>query len=385
MDIVEIERREHLGVADFVRDFLEPNIPVVLGPSLTSHWPARRDWVTADGRPSFAHLAEVFGTTEVQVAECDIVYFSDQKRTTIPFCEFLQKWQHGPEDARLYCKDWHFVQACPQRSFYRPLGHLSDDWINLYYDANPELKDDYKFCYMGGNGTWTPFHEDVFRSYSWSANICGRKRWILVPPGQNHLFTDSLGNWVYNLLDYDAAKFPRLTELKTLEIIQYPGETVFVPAGWWHQVSNIGDTISINHNWSNEFGLRFMYERLRGDLANVKYALRDVADMEGFHEHAQLVLKADSGTDYPSFVRFVRVIAQIYIDFRQNKRSAGAKLLADFDDVFCSPEGTRRALQRILDVAHRLLDDPDTKHIDGLHKDIKELKEMAESALVESI
>lgn len=30
----------------------------------------------------------------------------------------------------------------------------------------------------------TPFHADVFRSFSWSANICGRKKWIFYPPGE---------------------------------------------------------------------------------------------------------------------------------------------------------------------------------------------------------
>ena len=29
----------------------------------------------------------------------------------------------------------------------------------------------------------TGFHADVFRSYSWSANICGEKKWIIFPPG----------------------------------------------------------------------------------------------------------------------------------------------------------------------------------------------------------
>ena len=32
----------------------------------------------------------------------------------------------------------------------------------------------------------TPFHADVLRSFSWSANVCGRKLWILYPPGQRH-------------------------------------------------------------------------------------------------------------------------------------------------------------------------------------------------------
>ena len=39
-------------------------------------------------------------------------------------------------------------------------------------------------------GTWTPLHADVFRSYSWSANICGRKQWLFLPPSQSHRVFD---------------------------------------------------------------------------------------------------------------------------------------------------------------------------------------------------
>jgi len=37
---------------------------------------------------------------------------------------------------------------------------------------------------MGPRGSWTALHADVLRSFSWSFNVCGRKRWLLFPPGQ---------------------------------------------------------------------------------------------------------------------------------------------------------------------------------------------------------
>lgn len=39
-------------------------------------------------------------------------------------------------------------------------------------------------------GSWTPLHADVFRSYSWSANVCGKKRWFFLDPSQYHLVFD---------------------------------------------------------------------------------------------------------------------------------------------------------------------------------------------------
>ncbi|KAJ2652741.1 hypothetical protein IWW40_000852 [Coemansia sp. RSA 1250] len=349
---MEIERRDTLSANDFVREFLEPNVPVLLGPSFTQSWPARADWVV-DGGPNFARLQQLYGEEQVQVAECDKVYFSDQKRTDMRFGDFIDQWHRHPE-RKLYCKDWHFTRSSTEYTAYTPLPQLSDDWINIYYDSGiPEQHDDYRFCYLGGHGTWTPFHEDVYRSYSWSANICGKKRWILVPPGQNHLFTDSVGNWVYNLNQYDKAQFPQLHKLRRIEFIQREGETVFVPSGWWHQVENIGNTISINHNWANEFNLRFLYERLASDMEAVQYALRDVCDMDGFEEHAQLVLRADSGIDYRGFFSFVNYMAQLYL----TQVAGECQELGRLDGYFRTQSSVYRALQMVDHVLELLAHD----------------------------
>lgn len=48
----------------------------------------------------------------------------------------------------------------------------------------------YPFVYFFTVGSWTPLHADVFRSYSWSANVCGKKKWLFLSPSQCHLVFD---------------------------------------------------------------------------------------------------------------------------------------------------------------------------------------------------
>lgn len=50
-----------------------------------------------------------------------------------------------------------------------------------------------------------------------------------------------------------ASEYPRLKAIKEevgmVEIIQQPGEIIYVPGGWWHAVINISKwTVAITHN-----------------------------------------------------------------------------------------------------------------------------------------
>ncbi|KAF4352659.1 hypothetical protein G4B88_012562 [Cannabis sativa] len=127
------------------------------------------------------------------------------------------------------------MREYPEYKAYTTPLFFCDDWLNLYLDNYRMYKDSdvysesneiccsaYRFVYMGEKGSWTPLHADVFRSYSWSANACGKKRWLFLSPSQSHLVFDrNMKSSVYNIFDesYCCTVAPYILQSFVLELL----------------------------------------------------------------------------------------------------------------------------------------------------------------------
>ncbi|PIO24837.1 hypothetical protein AB205_0046260, partial [Aquarana catesbeiana] len=309
----------------------------------------------------------------------------------------------------------------PDYDAYKTPEYFSSDWLNEYWDAI--AVDDYRFdlyganslqsalqhegrqytyntgqirgtstCYStsaGVNGaltvcpsdltdrkqyTWlqctpfdsrTPFHADVFRSYSWSANICGRKKWLLFPPGSEGNLRDCHGN-----LPYDVTS-PTLQDPKLylnyqkccppIEVTQEAGEIIFVPSGWHHQVYNVIDTISINHNWVNGCNVAVMWRFLQKELTAVQREIAEWKDtMDGWDQHCQVIMKSCTGIDYTEFYTFLKMIAQRRLEVLETN---GVDLPAE-GRMTPGPRHALFDLEKIADVLSTLIDDVDFQKLD---------------------
>jgi hypothetical protein len=64
-------------------------------------------------------------------------------------------------------------------------------------------------------------------------------RFLRVRSGED----DEAINYFVDMLPRIRAKHGH--SIKIYEFIQHPGETVFVPGGWWHGVLNLEDTVAV--------------------------------------------------------------------------------------------------------------------------------------------
>ncbi|KAK8948395.1 F-box protein [Platanthera zijinensis] len=322
-----------LGYGDFAERYLKKNIPVVLT-GLMDGWQACTDWVTADGRPNLRFFAEHFGNSMVQVADCFKKDFTDQKRVEMSVSEYIDYClgisinshaevtnRNDDTESLLYLKDWHFVKEHPKYVAYTTPLLFVDDWLNIYLDSHRLSHDsditknkneincsDYRFIYIGVKGTWTPLHADVFRSYSWSGNVCGKKLWLFLPPSQCHLIFDRYQkSLVYDVHgDICEKKFPGFNKAIWWECTQEQNEIIFVPSGWYHQVHNLEDTISINHNWFNGHNLSWVWNLLVKDYNEAKEYIEDIRDIcDDFESICQRNLAANTGMNFYDFFAFL--------------------------------------------------------------------------------
>lgn len=310
----EKERKEGEGDKQKEKDH-EQEKPKVkkLGESITAASMTRKSGPTHT--PDFDFLSRTFGEAKVQVAKCDTREYSDQERSEMSFARFLLDWSQGKGGTR-YCKDFHLVQAFPEYKAYTTPQLFSDDWLNDFCVAQQEQ--DYRFVYAGPAFSWTPLHRDVFKSYSWSSNVTGIKLWFLFSPeASTGLWNTRHDSVVYNVLqdDVDATEFPgfRGAFSQVLRVIQHPGETVFVPSGWYHQVHNLEDTVSINHNWVNGWNIHGMWEHMRDEYREIVKCLagynfdRDEEQSEEAidFEQAEQLLQAHAGINMGGFRAFL--------------------------------------------------------------------------------
>ncbi|MBN3324130.1 JMJD4 protein, partial [Atractosteus spatula] len=365
--------KRDFSYSKFFKNYLLPNHPCVFSTKFTEDWSCRKHWVTEEGKPNFQRLLQDYGDALVPVANCNVKEYNANPKQIMPFKDFVAYWKeyiqngHSSNKGCLYLKDWHMDREFPEHNVYSTPMFATSDWLNEYWDAIEV--DDYRFVYMGPEGSWTPFHVDVFCSYSWSANVCGRKKWLLYPPGQEEYLRDCHGKLAYDItapILQDKKQYPHYEEgCKPLEIIQEAGEVIFVPSGWHHQVYNLEDTISINHNWLNGCNLDIMWQFLQGELSAVQNEIGEWKNtMDNWHQHCQVIMKSCSGIDYREFYTFLKIIAENRLAFLNS--CAGSSSSSRLSEALAAlgPYHAAFDLQRVAHVLECLLSNEDFQRLD---------------------
>lgn len=334
------------------------NRPCIFSKELTAHWRCTKTWIK-DGKLDIDYFQSNFGKETAPVMDCNKQYYSSHEKTDMLVSDFIHYWKHRDERL-LYLKDWH-LQKLDMQPFYQVPSYFRSDWLNEYFDS--EGSDDYRFVYVGVKNSWTSFHSDVFQSYSWSANICGLKKWIFLFPGEENKLKDNFGNLPF---DITSLLEENKKEVKFFTVYQKTGEVIFVPSGWYHQVFNLEDTVSINHNWINSCSIGYFWKHLTKSLELVKKEINDCFSMDGFQEQCQLILCDLTGINYDGFLKMLCYLTKkrlkIFNNLLQNVATT-----EELETLFISAQPA---------ITKEIIELDQLDKLEQLNQDLQKLKEM---------
>jgi ribosomal protein L16 Arg81 hydroxylase len=232
-----IERRAKVSFDDFVRQHYFASRPLILT-DLANDWPAMQRWTPA-------YLAERFGDQLVEIqagrtADADYELNSPRHKQQVQMRDFIAAVVSGAAGNDQYL-------TANNHALKRPgLAPLLDDIGTLPPWCDRSQLPMQALLWVGGPGVITPMHHDTVQLLH--TQVLGRKRWRLVSPLQTPLVYNHIG--VFSKLRMEAPDrncHPLLDQLNIIDVVVEPGETLFVPVGWWHHVQTLDVCISLSY------------------------------------------------------------------------------------------------------------------------------------------
>lgn len=278
-----------LSREQFQERYLKAEKPVIIT-GLCDRWPAMRNW----------RLDSLFSgryrNCRLKVGEDD-----DGNSIRVKLKYFLNYLAFNQDDSPMYLFDCSFDERDTIAGLiddYEVPFYFRDD---LFQFVSEKRRPPYRWFLIGPQRSGTSAHIDPLATSAWNALVYGRKRWIMTRPGarKRHVKGAKLRregedgeaatyfSYVLpRILRQEAEK--KVRDMGIHEVIQEPGEVIFVPGGWYHAVLNLTHTVAVTQNFcapamfpkvwrSARKGRKHMSRRWLETLKVKRPALADVA------------------------------------------------------------------------------------------------------------
>lgn len=266
-----IPRLKTISKKDFLENYVRPQKPVVIE-HLVDDWPAVQKW-------DLDYISEVAGEKVVPLYD-DRPINSKQKfnepHTEMKMANYIELLKSGPTNYRIFL--YHLLKEVPvlQNDFKFP------DLGIRFIKQLPTL-------FFGGENSKVFMHYDIDFANILHFHFHGKKRCIIYPPSE--------GKYLYKVphalisredIDFnnpDFKKFPVLKKAKGYVTELNHGEALYMPEGYWHQMTYLTPGFSMS--------LRATPRR----LANFSKAVYNLVFMRNFDNYMRK-LRGQKWIDY---------------------------------------------------------------------------------------
>ncbi len=254
MKLIQPDIVQSITPADFKEKYYNNNLPVIIK-DLAKEWPAYNKW-NWDYFKKIAGQEKVGIYNNVKSDAYTPINTADEYTT---FGEYVDMIRKGPAAWRIFLFN-----------IFDHAKHLINDFTWPEHLMKGFVKK-YPMLFVGGQTSITHMHFDIDLSHILHTQFVGKKRVLLFPNEEQYkLYRKpfevlSIADFSYyydkerSLLD--TKKFPATTLAKGYDVILEHGDTLFMPAGFWHHMEYLESGFAMS--------LRALQPSIKGKLKGV--------------------------------------------------------------------------------------------------------------------
>ena len=228
MRLEPIEKTSVISDLDFKKNYYQPGKPLVIK-DLAKQWSAYNKW-------TWDYFKKIVGDKKVGIynnPKSDAYTPINKADDYIRFGDYVDMIKKGPAEWRIFL--FNIFNHAPQltEDFTWP-----ENLMKGFVKRAPML-------FIGGATSITHMHFDIDMSHILHTQFIGRKRILLFPYTEQHklyrkpfevLSLADFSNYHVNSGKPDYNQFPAIKLARGYETILEHGETLFMPAGYWHHM-----------------------------------------------------------------------------------------------------------------------------------------------------
>ena len=245
------DRRSNLSYDEFVREYASVGKPVIIADAMKD-WKASTKW-------TLNFFRSEYGSINSLVRDVSNGTLGENTQVDMTVAEYLDRMTTGDCDEFLYLRSWH-ISSIPELCEDYQVPVYFPNWLKrLPQKLLSKYGLDFTSLFIGAQDTSIGLHNDLLDTPAWVALISGRKQIVLFTPDQE----DFLYGGQVDVFNPDFKKFPLYVNTTSVEVNLEPGEILYIPPRWYHQVKNLENSISLNSNFINECCSEVVFKNAR--------------------------------------------------------------------------------------------------------------------------
>ena len=246
MKVLEtIDRRNGLTRSAFEREYALANRPVIITDAI-NHWPALGCWTPDFFKRHHGGLQVQIDGETLSLAELIDRVEASSETEPAPYLrnQLLREWPRELWD------DVHPMPDCTKPNWFESRLFPSRESLSFVE------------VYIGGRGARFPMlHYDNWHTHAYLMQLYGDKEYVAFAPDQTERMYPRGGreenkSRISDLDHPDIDEFPLFEQAEGIRFSLHAGETLFVPAGWWHSARILSPSVTVSINAVNRSNAR---------------------------------------------------------------------------------------------------------------------------------